>query len=66
MKESIESIRIMLKDGLFKAEQQVRFSMRGKLCLELGWDVRNQDKSRSGYPLNMMIAYHKTGKKKKI
>lgn len=41
MKEIIESIRNMLKDGLFRDEQHVRFSLVGRLCFELGWDIWN-------------------------
>jgi hypothetical protein len=37
VKEKIESITNMLKDGLFRDEQHVRFSLTGGLCFELGW-----------------------------
>jgi len=41
VKEIIESIRIMLKDGLFRDEQHVRFSLIGRICQKLGWDIWN-------------------------
>lgn len=41
MKEIIEDIRVMLKEGLFKDEQHVRFSLVGRICQKLGWDIWN-------------------------
>ncbi|MDP2173720.1 MAG: hypothetical protein Q8M98_04935 [Candidatus Cloacimonadaceae bacterium] len=38
MKKIIENIRNMLKNGLFKDEQHVRFSLVRRLCFELGRD----------------------------
>lgn len=41
MKDIIESIRIMLKEELFRDEQHVRFSLVGRICQKLGWDIWN-------------------------
>jgi predicted type IV restriction endonuclease len=49
MKEIIESIRTMLKDGLFRDEQHVRFSLVGRLCFELGWDIWNPAEFHTEY-----------------
>ena len=36
MKQIIEDIRYLSKDGSFKDEQHVRFSFAGRLCQESG------------------------------
>lgn len=41
MKQTIEDIRNMLQDGLFRDEQHIRFSLVGRLCYVLGWDIWN-------------------------
>ena len=41
MKEVIEHVRKLLKDGVFSDEQHVRFSLVGRICQKLGWDVWN-------------------------
>ena len=49
MKQIIEDIRLLLKDGAFKDEQHVRFSLVGRLCLALGWNVWNPDEFNTEY-----------------
>lgn len=41
MKEVIESVRKLLKDGVFSDEQHVRFSLVGRICQKSGWDIWN-------------------------
>lgn len=41
MKEIIENIRQLLNEGLFCDEQHVRFSLVGRICYALGWDIWN-------------------------
>lgn len=41
MKEVIESVRKLLKDGVFSDEQHVRFSLVGRICQKLGWNIWN-------------------------
>jgi predicted type IV restriction endonuclease len=41
MKQIIEDIRRLLKDGTFKDEQHVRFSLVGRICQALGWNIWN-------------------------
>lgn len=41
MNEVIESVRKLLKDGVFSDEQHVRFSLVGRVCQKLGWDIWN-------------------------
>ncbi len=51
MKQTIEDIRILLKDGTFKDEQHVRFSLVGRICDCLGWDVWNPAEFYTEYPV---------------
>ncbi len=41
MKIALEDIRTKLKDGLYKNEEQIRFSLIGRILIELGWDIWN-------------------------
>ncbi len=41
MKQIIEDIQGLLKDGTFKDEQHVRFSLVGRICQALGWNIWN-------------------------
>ncbi len=41
MKQTIEDIRGLLKSGAFTDEQHVRFSLVGRLCQALGWNIWN-------------------------
>lgn len=41
MKEVIESVKKLLKDGVFSDEQHVRFSLVGRICQKLGWNIWN-------------------------
>ncbi len=43
MKQIIEDIRYLLKDGTFKDEQHVRFSLVGRICQALGWNIWNPE-----------------------
>lgn len=49
MKQIIEDIRLFLKEGAFKDEQHVRFSLVGRLCLALGWNIWNPDEFNTEY-----------------
>jgi predicted type IV restriction endonuclease len=51
MKEVIESVRKMLSDGLFSDEQHVRFSLVGRICQKLGWNVWNPAEFYTEYPV---------------
>lgn len=50
MKDVIEDIRKMLEDGLFLDEQHVRFSLIGRICDKLGWNIWN--------PAEFFTEYH--------
>lgn len=41
MKEILEDIRNLLSDGAFQDEQHVRFSLVGRICQNLGWNIWN-------------------------
>lgn len=41
MKDVLVSIRNLLRDGVFTDEQHVRFSLVGRICQSLGWDIWN-------------------------
>ena len=41
MKDIIEDIRAKLRDGAFRDEQHVRFSLVGRICQALGWNIWN-------------------------
>jgi predicted type IV restriction endonuclease len=41
MKEILEDIRNLLNDGSFQDEQHVRFSLVGRICQNLGWNIWN-------------------------
>ena len=49
MKQIVEDIRILLKDGTFKDEQHVRFSLVGRLCQALGWNIWNPEEFYTEY-----------------
>ncbi|MCB5268616.1 MAG: hypothetical protein LHW43_00760 [Candidatus Cloacimonetes bacterium] len=49
MKQIIEDIRILLKDGAFKDEQHVRFSLVGRICYALGWNIWNPSEFYTEY-----------------
>jgi len=49
MKQTIEDIRSLLKDGTFKDEQHVRFSLVGRLCQSLGWNIWNPEEFYTEY-----------------
>jgi len=41
MKHIIEDTRTLMKEGLFKDEQHIRFSLVGRICQALGWNIWN-------------------------
>lgn len=51
MKQTIEDIRNLLKESSFKDEQHVRFSLVGRICDCLGWDVWNPAEFYTEYPV---------------
>lgn len=51
MKEIIDNIRKLLADGAFKDEQHVRFSLVGRICQRLGWDIWNPEEFYTEYPV---------------
>jgi len=51
MKEVIESVRKLIKDGVFSDNQHVRFSLLGPICKKLGWDIWNPAEFYTEYPV---------------
>ena len=51
MKDTIESIAKMLTEGRYRDEQHVRFSLVGRVCQGLGWDVWNPEEFYTEYPV---------------
>ncbi len=51
MREVIENVRKMLSDGLFSDEQHVRYSLVGRICHELGWNIWNPAEFYTEYPV---------------
>lgn len=51
MQQIIEDIRNLLKDRLFKDEQHVRFSLVGRICQALGWNIWNPEEFYTEYPV---------------
>lgn len=51
MREVIENVRKMLSDGLFSDEQHVRYSLVGRICKELGWNIWNPAEFYTEYPV---------------
>jgi len=51
MRQTIEKIRNLLKERSFKDEQHVRFSLVGKICDCLGWDIWNPAEFYTEYPV---------------
>lgn len=51
MKQTIEDIRNLLKESSFKDEQHVRFSLVGRICDCLGWDVWDPAEFYTEYPV---------------
>ncbi|MDD4147728.1 MAG: hypothetical protein PHO85_04325 [Candidatus Cloacimonetes bacterium] len=51
MKKIVEDIRILLKDGAFKDEQHVRFSLVGRICQALGWNIWDPTEFYTEYPV---------------
>jgi len=54
MKQIVEDIRILLKDGTFKDEQHVRFSLVGRLCQALGWNIWNPDEFHTEFKVKRL------------
>lgn len=51
MKEVIENVRKMLSDGLYSDEQHVRYSLVGRICKKLGWNIWNPAEFYTEYPV---------------
>ena len=51
MKKTIEDIRQLLTERSFKDEQHVRFSLVGRICETLGWNVWNPEEFYTEYPV---------------
>lgn len=51
MKDTIESIAKMLTEGRYRDEQHVRFSLVGRICQGLGWDIWNPEEFYTEYPV---------------
>ncbi|MDY0150976.1 MAG: hypothetical protein RBS43_01730 [Candidatus Cloacimonas sp.] len=51
MKEIIDNICKLLADSSFKDEQQMRFSLVGRICDCLGWDIRNPNEFYTECPV---------------
>lgn len=51
MKQTIEDIRSLLKDGTFKDEQHVRFSLVGRRCQALGWNIWSPEEFYTEFPV---------------
>lgn len=50
MNEVIESIRKLLNEGAFSDEQHIRYSLVGRICYELGWEIWNPAEFYTEYP----------------
>jgi len=51
VKQTIEEIRKLFADNAFKDEQHVRFSLVGRVCHKLGWDIWNPKEFYTEYPV---------------
>ena len=51
VKQTIEDIRKLFADNAFKDEQHVRFSLVGRVCQKLGWDIWNPKEFYTEYPV---------------
>jgi hypothetical protein len=51
VKQTIEDIRKLFADNAFKDEQHVRFSLVGRICQKLGWDIWNPKEFYTEYPV---------------
>jgi len=51
VKQTIEEIRKLFADNAFKDEQHVRFSLVGRVCQKLGWDIWNPKEFYTEYPV---------------
>lgn len=54
MREVIEDIRKLLKIGAFVDEQHVRFSLVGRICLSLGWNIWNPAEFNTEYKVEKL------------
>lgn len=54
MIEIIEDIRNLLKEGVFSDEQHVRFSLVGRVCKKLGWNIWNPAEFNTEYRVKRM------------
>lgn len=51
MKKTIEDIRKLFVDSAFQDEQHVRFSLVGRICQKLGWNIWNPKEFYTEYPV---------------
>ena len=51
MKEIIEDIQNLMKEGAFRDEQHIRFSLVGRTCKALGWNIWNPAEFYTEYPV---------------
>ncbi len=51
MKKTIQDINQLLASGAFKDEQHIRFSLVGRICQSLGWNIWNPEEFYTEYPV---------------
>jgi hypothetical protein len=56
MKKIIEDLRVLLKERAFRDEQHARFSLVGRICQTLGWDIWNPEE-------DLVVAFEYTDKR---
>lgn len=55
MKEIIEDIQNLMKEGAFRDEQHIRFSLVGRICKALGWNIWNPAEFYTEYPVKNIL-----------
>lgn len=56
MLETLADIREMIKLGLYKDEQHVRFAIVGRICEKLGWNIWNPAEFYTEFPVTKFSA----------
>jgi len=51
VKKTIQDINQLLASGAFKDEQHIRFSLVGRICQSLGWNIWNPEEFYTEYPV---------------
>jgi len=54
MKSTLEDIREKLIQGVYSNEEQIRFSLIGRILSELGWDIWNPEEVYTEFPVAKM------------